>query len=582
MSTNDWSPAQYDTQPIQVVGSGAPPPAPMAANPAGPRQEQYPVSHRRWSLRARLIALVVATAALALVAVDIALPLVVRDAAINEKDATLANALAAVNRSRVTADDLRQLSTTTTLGEIGWSTVTISGISQVLVRPVSDQSANPDFTQDMDWLGAAATVPDSSDPEARYRAQGVRATAEDDGTVSSLVAWIPLDDVDKTVQRVIIVELLITAGLLLLLGVTAGFVIRRELKPLESMATAADEIALGDLTRRVDESDPSTEIGRLGVAFNDMLDGISTLLDERRRSETRLRQFVADASHELRTPVAAVRGYTDLYQAGALPDQAAVERAMSRMGFEAKRMGALVDDLLTLIQADAERTLVHDSVDLSELLTGVVDDAAVIDPTRTWRLAVGYGPAIAAGDRLRLHQLFANLLANVRTHTPPGTVATVSVLPGLDEIAVSVSDNGPGVSEEAIHRLFDRFFRVDASRSRENGGTGLGLSIVAAIVRSHGGQILASHTPGGGLTMTVVLPRATGTAAVPTRGGSSSGQTGGSVPGPASTLGGPVNPGMTTAATAGQGAPTANIAPDGKSQNDVPARSASPGDLPAT
>jgi len=185
------------------------------------------------------------------------------------------------------------------------------------------------------------------------------------------------------------------------------------------------------------------------------------------------------------------------------------------MGFEAKRMGALVDDLLTLIQADAERTMTHERVDLADLLTGVVDDAAVIDPTRTWRLSGGYGPAVAVGDRLRLHQLFANLLANVRTHTPPGAVATVSVLPGLDEIAVTVSDNGPGVSDEALQRLFDRFYRVDPSRSRENGGTGLGLSIVAAIVRSHGGQILASHTPGGGLTMTVVLPRATGTAAVP-------------------------------------------------------------------
>ncbi len=178
-------------------------------------------------------------------------------------------------------------------------------------------------------------------------------------------------------------------------------------------------------------------------------------------------------------------------------------------------MGALVDDLLTLIQADAERTLTHERVDLADLLTGVIDDAAVIDPTRTWRLAGSYAPAVVLGDRLRLHQLFANLLANIRTHTPTGTVATVAMLTGLDEIAISVSDNGPGVSDEALHRLFDRFYRVDPSRSRENGGTGLGLSIVAAIVRSHGGQILASHTPGGGLTMTVVLPRPTGTAAVP-------------------------------------------------------------------
>jgi len=599
VSTDDWSPAQHDTQPIAAVAVGATPVTAGVVTPAGARQDQYPVSHRRWSLRARLIALVVATAALALVAVEIALPLVVRDAAINEKDATLANAIATVNRSRVSADDLRRVSAATTLGEIGWSTVSDSGISQVLVRPASGAKANPDFTQDTDWLGAAATVPDSSNADTRYRAQGVPATADDDGTVSSLVAWIPLDVVDKTVQRVILMELLITAGLLVLLGVTAGFVIRRELKPLESMATAADEIAKGDLERRVDESDPSTEIGRLGVAFNDMLDGISSLLAERARSETRLRQFVADASHELRTPVAAVRGYTDLYRAGALPDAAAVERAMSRMGFEAKRMGALVDDLLTLIQADAERTLAHDSVDLTELLTGVVDDAAVIDPTRTWRLSVGYGPAIAAGDRLRLHQLFANLLANIRTHTPPGTVATVSVLPGLDEIAVSVSDNGPGVSEEALHRLFDRFYRVDASRSRENGGTGLGLSIVAAIVRSHGGQILASHSPGGGLTMTVVLPRATGTAAIPTRGAPSAGPPSGAVPGapvpagpvragPAPAVVGPVNAGRPAGAIPAGSTPSGPVSSpadtglDGKGQDGFSGRPSSPGDLPAT
>ena len=177
-------------------------------------------------------------------------------------------------------------------------------------------------------------------------------------------------------------------------------------------------------------------------------------------------------------------------------------------------MGALVEDLLTLIQADAERTAAHERVDLRELLGGVVDDAAVIDPRRTWRLAGVPGSAVVLGDRLRLHQLFANLLANVRTHTGEGAVATVSVLPGSEEIAVIISDNGPGVRDEDLERLFDRFYRVDASRSREKGGTGLGLSIVAAIVRAHGGRIMASHSTGGGLTMTVVLPRAMGTAAV--------------------------------------------------------------------
>jgi len=486
----------------------------VAGSAARQRAAGHPVQPRRWSLRARLIALVVATAAVALVAVDIVLPLLVREAAIATKDATLTGVITAAKQdSRITARMLSDLSSLAQLrGEIGWSSVSSSGISLVEVPTVSDGEANPDLT-DTAWLNGPATVADSSDGEQRYRAQGFPISIDRDP--GYLVAWMPLNDVDATFRRLILIELLVTAGLLILLGSTASLVIRRELRPLESMAAAADDIAQGDLERRVDESDPSTEIGRLGVAFNDMLDGISTLLDERRRSEQRLRQFVADASHELRTPVAAVRGYTDLYNAGALPDNAAVERAMSRMGFEARRIGALVDDLLTLIQADAERTMTHERVDLVDLLTGVVDDAAVIDPTRTWRLAGGYGPAIVQGDRLRLHQLFANLLANIRTHTQPGTMATVSVLPGLDEIAVTVSDNGPGVSDEALQRLFDRFYRVDPSRSRENGGTGLGLSIVAAIVRSHGGQIIASHTPGGGLTMTVVLPRATGTAAVP-------------------------------------------------------------------
>jgi len=493
------------------------PPPGQSAPPVMPRGPVPMTPHRRWSLRARLIALVVATAAIALVAVDIVLPLVVRDTQIAAKEVTLAGVISTVNQGgqRVTADTLANLSNLTQLrGEIGWSAVSKDGISVVLVPAVSNATANPQL-DGTDWNGAPATVGDAADNNQRYLARGFPVDFGLNKEPGYLVAWMPLDDVDQTFRRLVLVELLVTSGLLILLGATAGLVIRRELKPLETMATAADDIAAGDLSRRVHEADPGTEIGRLGFAFNGMLDGISTLLDERRRSEDRLRRFVADASHELRTPVAAVRGYTDLYGAGALPDDAAVNRAMERMGFEARRMGALVDDLLTLIQADAERTLSHERVDLGELLTGVVDDAAVIDPDRTWRLSGTHPGTVVHGDRLRLHQLFANLLANVRTHTPPGTVATVAVLPGANEVAVSVSDNGPGVTDVDLERLFDRFYRVDPSRSRENGGTGLGLSIVAAIVRAHGGRIMASHTVGGGLTMTVVLPRAVGTAAVP-------------------------------------------------------------------
>ena len=457
-------------------------------------------------------------AALALAAVDIVLPLNLRSSLISSRDATLTSVISGVPKGQVDLQTLLRLSESNPLrGEVGWSVVSVDGVVKTAPPPASQTNTSPAIPADPPVL-QATTVGDTSRDGPKYRIMAFPVTQGPDAEPAYLVAWVSLDDVSRTVSRLVFTELLITAGLLILLGATASVVIRRELRPLEEMADTADQISRGDLDRRVDAGDPGTEVGRLGSAFNGMLDGISHLLDERRRNEDRLRQFLADASHELRTPVAAVRGYTDLYRAGALPDEAGVDRAMERMGFESRRMGALVEDLLTLIQADAERTAAHERVDLRELLGGVVDDAAVIDPQRTWRLAGVPGSAVVLGDRLRLHQLFANLLANVRTHTDEGTVATVSVLPGSDEIAVIISDNGPGVRDEDLERLFDRFYRVDPSRSREKGGTGLGLSIVAAIVRNHGGTIMASGTPGGGLTVTVVLPKASGTAAVPAPG----------------------------------------------------------------
>ncbi len=477
-----------------------------------------PVQRRRWGLRARLIALVLAVAALALVAVDIVVPLSIRASLLSDRDANLTSAIQGVANRPLSLQSLAALSNSNPLsplsGEIGWSSVSTTGIAKVIYPPARDATGNPNIGAHPSTT-MPQTVGDNAGGSARYRVLAIplvdRATGTDQGL---LVAWVDLDEVTATVRQLVFLEFLITAGLLLLLGLSASLIIRRELRPLEAMATAADEIAAGNVDRRVTTGDPSTEIGRLGTAFNGMLDGIGGLLDEQQRSEARLRQFVADASHELRTPVAAVRGYSELYKAGMLPEEAAVAKAMDRMGFEARRMGGLVEDLLTLIKADAERPLEHEPVDLAQLLTGVVDDAAVIDGTRTWRLIGASRTTVVVGDRLRLHQLFANLLSNVRTHTPPGTTATISVLPGQDEVAVSVTDDGPGVSAQALPRLFDRFYRADESRSRENGGSGLGLSIVAAIVRTHGGRIMASNAAGGGLIMTVVLPRPVGTAAV--------------------------------------------------------------------
>jgi two-component system OmpR family sensor kinase len=468
----------------------------------------YRPQHRRWSLRARLTALVLAVAALALSAVDVLLPINLRSSLTDSQDISLQNVVASLHsQSPLDSQYLQSISANSPIkGEVGFSYVRASGMTHVLVPPVSDPDANPKLS-----ARPSTTTPETVtdvDGSSQYRALATRGTDATTGEPIYIVAWMPLAGVDSAIGKLIFTELLITVGLLLLLGATASVIIRRELKPLEAMATAADDIAGGDLDRRVYPGDAGTEVGRLGLAFNGMLDGISELIAERERSEERLRQFLADASHELRTPVAAVRGYTDLYKAGALPDEAAVSRAMERMGFEAIRMGALVGDLLTLIQADAEKGERYEPVNVADLLVGVVDDAAVIDRTRQWRLIGTEGvAAIVYGDRLRLHQLFANLLANIRTHTEPGTVATISLSLSAAEAMIVVSDNGPGVSDTDLPKLFDRFYRVDASRSREKGGTGLGLSIVAAIVRSHRGRIIASHTPGGGLTTAIVLPR---------------------------------------------------------------------------
>ncbi|MTD12856.1 HAMP domain-containing protein [Nakamurella sp. YIM 132087] len=477
------------------------------------------VAPRRWSIRARLTALIVGLAAIGLLAVDVMLPIYLRSELIADRDRTLARVIDSLPARGI---DLTSLGTVAAdssplRSEIGWTLVSESGYAKVVESPAQDTTANP-LVGPTPPVGTATTVGDASRPGVSYRILALRVGDDVGGPVFAnqyLVAWSPIDDIAATVRRLVFVELLVTAGLLVLLGTISAYIVRRNLKPLQTMAEAADAIRGGDLERRVDEQDAATEMGRLGSAFNGMLDGIGDLVSERSRNEVRLRQFIADASHELRTPVAAVQGYADLYRAGALVDDSSVGRAMERMGFEARRMGALVEDLLTLVQADGPERSGREPVELTELLAGAVEDARAIDATRSWEFTTPGARVTVAGDRMRLHQLFANLLANVRTHTPAGTTTQVSVLPGPDKVAVTVADNGPGVAEESLPRLFDRFFREDPSRSREKGGTGLGLSIVAAIVRTHGGEVMASRSRAGGLAVTVVLPKAVGTAAVP-------------------------------------------------------------------
>jgi two-component system OmpR family sensor kinase len=326
---------------------------------------------------------------------------------------------------------------------------------------------------------------------------------------------VSLDDIDRTIRRLALLESGIGGVVLILLAAAGTFVVRRSLRPLVVVESAAEAIAEGDLSQRVPESDPRTEVGSLSQSFNTMASRLETAFAEQaaseaeaRASEERMRRFVGDASHELRTPLTSIRGFAELYRQGALPSAADVTRAMSRVEGEASRMGLLVEDLLLLARLDQQRPLEHAPVDLLELARDAVADTQAIDPTRSVTLeAVAAGPPpVISGDAARLRQVFGNLVSNALVHTPPGSPVVVRVSTSDSAAVVEVVDSGPGVRAEDRARVFERFFRTDSSRTRASGGTGLGLSIVAALVAAHGGSVEIDDTPGGGATFRVTLP----------------------------------------------------------------------------
>jgi two-component system OmpR family sensor kinase len=314
--------------------------------------------------------------------------------------------------------------------------------------------------------------------------------------------------VDDTLLSVLVIFCVVGA-VALIGGTTAGIlIIRRQLAPLSRVSEAARQVADLELDRgevrlptpivKVDPASADTEIGQLGSALNRMLDRIAGALSARHASETRVRQFVADASHELRTPLAAIRGYTELAQRKRddLPDD--VAHAMSRVESETERMTQLVEDMLLLARLDTGRPLERAQVDLSRLIVDAVSDAHIAGPDHQWSLDLPDEPVVVTGDEARLHQVLANLLANARTHTPPGTTVTISL--AVDEsdngAVLTVADDGPGIPAWLQPEIFERFARGDSSRSRRGGSTGLGLAIVAAVVRAHGGAIAVHSAPG--------------------------------------------------------------------------------------
>jgi len=325
-------------------------------------------------------------------------------------------------------------------------------------------------------------------------------------TGDTVVVAQSLEGVIKTERQLMTLFILVGLIVLLLIAVASRYVIRIGMRPLENVEKTAEKIAAGDLSARLPDAKPTTEVGRLVSSLNTMLSRIEESFAARTESEGRLRRFVADASHELRTPLTAIRGFAELHRQGAVTGEEETKELVARIERESMRMSALVEDLLILARMDQGPKMEVKPVNLSELVTDAVESARAAGPGHPITLDAG-NEIYALGDANRIHQVVANLLANARIHTPVNTQIKVSITQLENEIQVSVSDNGPGLSEVDRERVFERFYRVDPSRQRTSAeGSGLGLSIVDAVMRSHGGHVSVDSKLGEGTTFTLHFP----------------------------------------------------------------------------
>jgi two-component system OmpR family sensor kinase len=402
--------------------------------------------------------------------------------------------------------------------------------------PQPGQSGGPklpptgDRSSELARASTPFTVPDMAGGSA-WRARAVQLP---DGR--SVVIAVQLASVDATLGRLQIIECIVGGVILAMIGVVATVVVALGLRPLTRIERTAEAIAGGDLQRRVPDSDPRTETGRLGAALNVMLGRLAAAISERERSERRLRQFVADASHELRTPLTSIRGFAELYRRGGARTPAEIELLTGRIEAEATRMGVLVEDLLLLARLDQERALDITDVDLLVLAADAVHDAQARDPGRPVTLAPGSDAVHVLGDEDKLRQVVSNLVTNALTHTPAGTPVQLRVrahdacAPDTPPVAqagqlyqeqpptlgvLEVHDDGPGIPVEAATQVFDRFYSFvpgshpgDQRRNGNRGGSGLGLAITAAILEAHNGRIELHTAPRAGTTFRVLLPLA--------------------------------------------------------------------------
>jgi two-component system OmpR family sensor kinase len=477
-------------------------------------------------LRVKLIATMLALLALAVALIGVASTVLLRNYLVGRVDTHLANVSAGFDPPPAFAcsDSAVVMPAELVLG------VSYQGCRRVLkVTSIYDDAdlpfLEPSLPMMQDRPGEAFTV-SSQDGHTRWRL----LTAEKRGGQMVTIGE-DLSNVDRSVDRLVVINLLVGVGALLALAVIGILMIRRSLRPLTTIESTAAAIAGGDLSRRVPDFGPATEVGRVGGALNAMLAQIETAFTARAaseqravRSEERMRQFVADASHELRTPLTTIRGFAELYRQGAAGDPASVLR---RIEDEAARMGLLVEDLLLLARLDEERPLQVAPVRLATLVGDAAAGAHAIAPDRT--IQVERPPdedLVVPGDETRLRQVIGNLVTNALTHTPAGTpirLALRSEATGGEpaQAVIEVSDAGPGLTGDQAERVFERFYRVDKARTRQvaskgaaagergaapHSGTGLGLAIVAALVAAHGGSVEVDTAPGEGATFRVRLP----------------------------------------------------------------------------
>lgn len=366
--------------------------------------------------------------------------------------------------------------------------------------------AAPDLTDASASAGDGLVNVRSIDGDDRWR---LRATTDDQSGQTLLVA-VSLAEADATVARLTRLSALISLAVLALTTAAAALTTALGLRPLSEIEDTAERIAEGNLNERVPTYRRSTEVGRLSHALNGMLGQIESAFRARTESEATLRRFISDASHELRTPLATIQGHAELWRTGMMREGRDLDTLMSRIEGESHRMSGLVDDMLLLARLDQSRPLEQKPVDLISLATDAVIDAEARQPGRTVRLHT-YCPAqppVVTGDEARLRQVATNLLSNALAHTPPTSAVDVTVRTDDGYAVLSVADEGPGMTPEVQARVFDRFYRADAGRTRDQGGTGLGLAIVKSLTHAHGGAVTCNSTMASGSTFTVALPLA--------------------------------------------------------------------------